>query len=386
MRPDAAAAERAQAVRETAAAWREAGEIDEPTRRAVDERYPDDRVRARPVFRVLLAGFTVLAGLAATGLLLAAGQETPVVPIVLGLIAAVAAEVQVGPLRRAESGTAGACAFLAVLLLVVGTVWTLNRDLHLGPDATIRAATALVAVLSGLVAWRWGMRAAAAVSAAAAWLFLAQLPIGRVSWLVGPLVAAPLLHRAARNAGRAPSHRAALHLAELVALVALAVAWNPWAHDAGFVERLAELPPAGPGLLRTLCLGAFLLLPAVTLVVALRGRDRWLLWTAGAMVAASAVTFRHYVHLGPLWAVLAAAGIVLVVLAMVARRVLDSGRAKERRGLTAEPLFGDERKVRLAELAVSMATLTPEAKPPEPKPTFEPGGGTFGGGGASDSF
>jgi len=120
--------------------------------------------------------------------------------------------------------------------------------------------------------------------------------------------------------------------------------------------------------------------------VALRGRDRWLLWTAGAMVAASAVTFRHYVHLGPLWAILAAAGIVLVVLAMVARRVLDSGRNKERRGLTAEPLFGDERKVRLAELAVSMATLTPEAKPPEPKPTFEPGGGSFGGGGASDSF
>jgi uncharacterized membrane protein YgcG len=117
-----------------------------------------------------------------------------------------------------------------------------------------------------------------------------------------------------------------------------------------------------------------------------RRREPWLLWTGPAMSAASAVTLRHYVHLGPLWAVLAAAGIVLVVLAMVARRVLDSGRNKERRGLTAEPLFGDERKVRLAELAVSMATLTPEAKPPEPKPSFEPGGGDFGGGGASDSF
>jgi hypothetical protein len=386
VRPDAVAAERAQAVREAAVAWREAGEIDEATRRAVDDRFPDDRVRARPVFRVLLAGFTVLAGLAATGLLLVAAEETPAVPILVGLLAAVAAAAQVGPLRRAESGTAGASAFLAVLLLVVGGVWLANRDFHLGPDATLRLATGLIALLSGLVVWRWGMRAAAAVSAAAAWLFLAQLPIGRVSWLVVPLVAAPLLHRAARSVRLAPSHRTALRLAELVALVALAVAWNPWAHDAGFVERLAELPPAGPGLLRTLCMGAFLLLPAVTLVLAVRGRDRWLLWTAGAMVAASAVTVRHYVHLGPLWAVLAAAGIALVVLAMVSRRVLDAGESKERRGLTAEPLFGDERKVRLAELAVSMATLTPEAKPPEPKPSFEPGGGSFGGGGASDSF
>ncbi len=101
MRPDAAAAERAQAVREAAAAWREAGEIDEATRRAVDERYPDDRVRARPVFRVLLAGFTVLAGLAATGLLLAAGQETPVVPIVLGLLAG---RRRRGPGRAAAPG------------------------------------------------------------------------------------------------------------------------------------------------------------------------------------------------------------------------------------------------------------------------------------------
>jgi len=386
VRPDAAAAERAQAVREAAAAWREAGEIDEATRRAVDERFPDDRVRARPVFHLLLAGFTVLAGLAATGLVLAAGRETPVVPIVLGLLAAVAAEVQFGPLRRAESGTAGACAFLAVLLLVVGTVWTLNRDLHLGPDATIRAATALVATLSGLVAWRWGMRAAAAVAAAAAFLFLAQLPIGRACWLVVPLVAAPLLHRTSRSTRLAPSHRTALRLAEVVALLALAVASNPWAHDAGFVERLAELPPAGPGILRTLCLGAFLLLPAVTLVVGLRGRDRWLIWTAGAVVAVSAVTFRHYVHLGPLWAVLTCAGAVLVVAALVTRRVLDSGQNKERRGLTAEPLFGDERKVRLAELAVSMATLTPEAKPPAGEPSFRPGGGDFGGGGASDSF
>jgi hypothetical protein len=386
MRADAAEADRRQAVRTAARAWHEAGEIDEALLRAVDERYPDDRVRARPVFRVLLAGFTVLAGLAATGLLLAAGRETPVVPIVLGLGAALLAEVQVGPLRRAESGTAGASAFLAVVLLVAGLTWAANRDLNWGPDATLRAATRLSAVLAGAVAWRWGMAVAGGLSAAAAFLLLAQLPVGRASWLLLPLVAVPLLDRGARTARLAPSHRTALRLAEVVALAALAVATNPWAHDVGVVERMGELPPAGPGALRLLCMAAFVLLPAAALVVALRRRETWLLWAAVAMTAASAVTFRHYVHLGPLWAVLAAAGIVLVVLAMVARRVLDSGRNKERRGLTAEPLFGDERRVRLAELAVSMATLTPEAKPPEPKPSFEAGGGSFGGGGASDSF
>lgn len=386
MRPDAAAAERRQAVRAAARAWRDAGEIGDDTVKAIDERYADDRSRARPVFRVLLALFTLLAGFAAAGFAMVVWRETPAVPLVLGLVAALATELQVGPLRRAESGTAGASAFLAVLLVGVGVGWFLSQEAHLRPETAIRSVTALTAVLAGLIVWRWGMAAAGGVSAVAVFLFLAQFPVGRASWLVVPLVVVPLFDAGARNARLAPSQRGALRLAEVLALAALYVACNPWAHDVGLIERLAELPPSGQPALRALCIAMAVLLPAAALVVAVRRRETWLLWTGAAMTAASAVTLRHYVHLGPLWAILAAAGIVLVVLAMVARRVLDSGRNKERRGLTAEPLFGDERKVRLAELAVSMATLTPEAKPPEPKPSFEAGGGSFGGGGASDSF
>ena len=386
MRPDAAAAERRQAVRAAAQAWRDAGEIGDYAVKAIAERYPDDRSRARPGFRVLLASFTLLAGLAAAGFGLIVWRETPAVPLLLGLVAALATELQVGPLRRAESGTAGASAFLAVLLVVVGVGWFLSQEAHLRPETAIRSVTAVTAVLAGLIVWRWGMAAAGGVSAAAVFLFFAQLPIGRASWLVVPLAVVPLLDRAAGSARLAPSHRTSLRLAEVISLAALTVAWNPWAHDAGWVERLAELPPAGSGLLRWLCLGAFVLLPAMAIVVGVRRRERWLLWVGGGMAAAAAVTVRHYVHLGPLWAILACAGAVLVVVALAARRFLGSGGGKERRGLTAEPLFGDERRVRLAELAVSMATLTPEAKPPAGEPSFKPGGGDFGGGGASDSF
>src|ERR1700730_15345856 len=65
VRGDLALADRAEAVRGAARAWRRAGAIDAAALAAVEERFPDDRVRVGTAFRVLLFLFTV--GAAAGG-------------------------------------------------------------------------------------------------------------------------------------------------------------------------------------------------------------------------------------------------------------------------------------------------------------------------------
>jgi len=103
------------------------------------------------------------------------------------------------------------------------------------------------------------------------------------------------------------------------------------------------------------------------------------------MAAASAVTLRHYVRVAPLWALLVAVGAVLGALALLLQRWLDGGPSRERRGITARPLF-ERGLVEPAEIVAALATLAPAARPLPPEGGFKPSGGTFGGGGASESF
>ena len=102
-------------------------------------------------------------------------------------------------------------------------------------------------------------------------------------------------------------------------------------------------------------------------------------------VLASLVTLRFYVHVAPLWVVLLLGGSVALGLALLLRRFLDSGPQHERHGFTAEPLFADPEGRSALEVAASVVSLTPAARPME-KPGFEGGGGSFGGGGASGKF
>jgi uncharacterized membrane protein YgcG len=127
------------------------------------------------------------------------------------------------------------------------------------------------------------------------------------------------------------------------------------------------------------------LLPVAVLAWGIRTRRVFLIDTGALFLVLSAVTLRHYVRVAPLWAVLAGAGAILLGVALALERWLSRGAGKERGGFTAEPLFSDESKARLLQTIPVAATLGPEATGP-PEKAFTPGGGSFGGGGASERF
>jgi hypothetical protein len=99
------------------------------------------------------------------------------------------------------------------------------------------------------------------------------------------------------------------------------------------------------------------------------------------MGIASLVTLRLYLHLAPLSVALSIGGLAAIVLALFLRRWLDAGAGGERGGFTAEALFEDETRQRMAEAAVGVAQMTP----PRPEPSLS-GGGRSGGAGATGSF
>jgi hypothetical protein len=108
------------------------------------------------------------------------------------------------------------------------------------------------------------------------------------------------------------------------------------------------------------------------------------------MLAASAVTLRHFVAIAPLWEILVAVGVIVLAKALLLQRWLGSGRGQERGGFTARPLF-EGRLERTAEVVAALASLTPEARPVPAVSApdaggLKPGGGEFGGGGASGEF
>ena len=108
---------------------------------------------------------------------------------------------------------------------------------------------------------------------------------------------------------------------------------------------------------------------------------------AGIVAAAlSLATIRFYVHVAPLWVVLAASGAALAGASLLLERWLKAGREGERHGFTAAPLLDEGRRERLLPVAAALA-LAPEARTlPDEQPGIAGRGGAFGGGGADGSF
>lgn len=391
MRAEAAAADRRFEVREAARAWHRAGALDEKARAAIDAAYPDDRVRLGPAFRVLVFGFTVVAVSALFGLfglfLGAAGEKGGATLLIFfGLVLVAATEVQIGPLRRAQGGTEAATAFLGVGCLLLGLIWA-NHIGGVRGEAWVDLALVLLVVLCGAAAYRWGYALFAAAGAAATFLLAARGPFGRLLWIVGALALAPALARAGEAAALTPSHRRAARAVAAVSLVFLYLAVHRGSWDGGIVEVISGADGGVPEsrALRVLTAVATGLVPVATLAWGLRTRRHWLIALGALGLAASLVTLRFYVHVAPLWAVLIAGGGFALALAAVLRRYLDSAEGRERAGLTAAPLFTDTEGRSLLELGVGVATVGPEARPVE-SPDLQPGGGRYGGGGASGKY
>ena len=127
-------------------------------------------------------------------------------------------------------------------------------------------------------------------------------------------------------------------------------------------------------------------LPCVVLFIGIVGRRRLFLILGFGFALFSLITLRMYVHVAPPWVVLTGAGILLLIVAGLLRRFLDSGVNGERAGFTAAPLTEPQEKHRGVEILASVATMTPSAPAAAENSQFHGDGGQFGGGGASGNF
>ena len=131
---------------------------------------------------------------------------------------------------------------------------------------------------------------------------------------------------------------------------------------------------------------ATVLLPLAVFAWGLRSRRTFVLDTGIVLLALSLVTLRHYVHVAPLWVVLALSGALLIVLALAVERALRRAPAGEVAGFTADPLFSDERQQQMLQVVPVVTAFTPPTVTPTQDPGFTAEGGRFGGGGAQEKF
>jgi uncharacterized membrane protein YgcG len=394
MRENTVAFERAAAVREAARRWRSASLVDEETIRRVDAEYPDPRILPSWIWRALtfllvtaiVLGIFLAAGVGGAGGLTGLGA----LALFVGGACAAATEVQENSPALARRGGAGATAFWTGALLTTGAGLLSDPLLHLRGEAATGIVLAFAAVVWGAASVRWGSAVFAIFSAASLFFFLGRQPSGRLSWAAVGLFLAGLAWRRLDEASWAPPHRASAAAVCVVSLAALYASVNTWSIEAQWFERLRNdyQWSATPKGVLIASAAATALMPLAVLAWGIRERRTVLIDAGLVLLALSAVTLRHYVHVAPLWAILGGTGVTLLGIALGVNRWLSRGEGRERSGFTAEPLFSDEARLRVLQILPVAATLSPSAPTPmkATEERFTPGGGSFGGGGASDRF
>lgn len=387
MRGDRVAAERAQAVRDAAAAWAEAGLLSPDEATTVAERFPDDRVRAAPAMAGLSFVFAAVAGIALLALVMIL-FDSPAAALLLAPPLAAAVEWLVGPGRRVRTGIEDGLSVALLVCVAVGVFWLLDDGLGLSDSSSLRVLLPVLSAVCGLTCWRWGMPLWAVPGAFLAYLFLATFGSGRWLMLGVALALAPVLSHGAKHERLAPSHRVALAIALAACLGAAYLALNVYSFDRHWIEAVAwshDGGRAGEPIARLASLAGTAFLPLAVLLRAIRSRDRLLLWCGALMLAASCVTARAYLHVAPAWLLLVLAGTACLGLAVALRRWLEVGAGGERGGFSAAALGGGGDPQRIAETVAVLVALTPATAPHRPA-GLRPAGGGFGGGGATDGF
>lgn len=414
MRVDAALADRNAAVRQAARDWQESGILSAAGLKAVEELYPDDRVRVGPVMRVLLFVFTLIAIYGADGFVTAlihsatdsewgAGYATS--SCLLGFLVLVATEAQIGPMKRRQGGSEAASSLAALTLLLWGVGFWIFGVLHFDSEGALAPFLLLVALTFLAGAWRWGYPLYGALATAALLGAVAYLPLAsgsgmqeklvlgvRVAWILLALAGIALLPRWSDSRRLPPAQREIAAASLLVLLLGLYLAVEISSFSGYWLEAAALLrfsgtpPPPPPALLRFLSMTLTALVPAGLVAWGLIARRRWVLLLGLVLAGYAAGSLRRFIHVAPLWVVLTLAGGVLLALAILVRRTLDRGPNQERSGLTAEPPLGGKDRARLIELIATTAHFTPEARDLGAEPAFQGKGGEFGGGGSTSDF
>lgn len=394
MRPESVARERAAEVREAAEGWLRAGAIGTATYEAIRTAYPDPCVTPSAVWRALTAGMVTAVVVCALGALWVAARPGSgglvLLFLVLGATAFTVTEYLEASPRSARRGAAGATAFWGNIFVLAGLGLFLVEVHRIGDDRALDAVLLAGALVWAPTCWRWGSPLFAGLSAVFLFLFISRLPLGRaLCVLAGAALAGLVAHRPDELAW-APSHRRATMVLLVVALGAVYVASNVYSLDQHVVESFLGLSPPH----RALPFGLFVVaaiatavLPLAILWWALISRRIVLLDTGVVLLALSLVTLRYYVHVAPLWVVLIASGALLIGLALAVERALRRSPGGERWGFTVDPLFSDDRRQQLLQTVPVVAAFTPAVPVvATDEPGFIPGGGAFGGGGASDKF
>ena len=392
MRPESVAWERAAEVHEAAEGWRRAGAIDETTKRAVGDAYPDPCITPSAVWRVLTACVVAVVIFCVFGAFEAAFRpDASGHQVLLFLLAAasmVATEVLEASPRFSRRGAAGTTSFLGVVCLLVGFGLFLSETVHMRLDDVLNGMLTAGFVAWAAACWRWGSPVFAALSAASLFVFLGRVANGRLLWVLVGAALAALAARRLDEPAWAPSHRRSAAVLVVAGVAAVYAAANVYSLDQYLIEDLGRFHPSRMvswRAIRLLSTLATAVLPLAVLGWGLRSRRAFLIDTGIVLAALSLVTLRHYVHLAPLWVVLTLSGAALVALALACERALRRAPGGEIAGFTAEPLFSDERRQHVLQMVPVVAAFTAAPGQAAGEKGIG-GGGRFGGGGADEKF
>lgn len=384
-----AAAERIEEVRRAAREWRKAGAINQATLAAIEAEFPQSRLELARAWKVLLF---VLVSVAILGVQLGIGfgEMGSARFFVFAVILAGATEVLRGS-RLRGTGTDAATSFWSVIHLIVWMVLLLVVDRLVPVNLEEHAVPIALAVAGGgftAACWRWGFAVYGAFAAAAAFVFLARFPYGRLGWaVVGALLCAISAGQAARPS-LIPSRRRAFDDVFAVSALALYCAANLYSRDERLVEAIGlfaeprrfTAPASGA---RPVFIVATALLPVLFLAWGVRARRRLILDTGALLAALSILTLHYYVRFGSV--AITVFGLGLIGLALWLNRLLARAPGGEIRGFTASPLLSAESGAHAPVAALVAAGVAPTSPPHDDDP-FSPGGGRYGGGGASGTF
>ena len=388
MRKDWADASRVVEVRSAARSWRGAGAIGADKLNAIEAAYPDDRPRTTAAWRVLIFTLTSVA-LNAAFLASSAVTHRGAGALFFGALLAGLTEALLRS-RFGGNGSAAAASFWAVVYVIAGTgAYALGRP---GASTQIGVTVCLVVAFLALAAacWRWGYGAYGALAAAPLFVVMARFPAGRLWWALGGALLAGAADRQLDRARLAPPYRRAFAGVFAVAAVALYVAVNRYSVEERLIEAMwgsaGSATPTVPAsaALRAFSDAATALLPLLFVAWGIRSRRTLVLDLGLVFAALSLATLRYFVHVASPWVVLLACGAALVLAALAVNRFLRRGPNGERAGFTASPLYRSGTNLATAAVVAGLAPQGSAA--PRAGGDLSPGGGRFGGGGATGSF
>jgi hypothetical protein len=378
-------AERAAEVRSAARDWKQAGAIDEATLAAIEAEYPYSRLELARAWKVLVF---VLVSVAIVGVQIGVfGFDSKGSGRFLVYAAVLAGATEL--LRRSRlssTGSDAATSFWAVVFLIVGSGVLLDAGTS---REALTATTAVAGVAWAAASWRWGFALYGAFAAFAGFLWLARLlPLYRLGWAVAGAALCALSVRLAERPRLSPSRRRAFKGVFVVSVLALYGAINLYSYDERIVEVVAGWS-VGERLwepetsVRVAFAVATGVVPILFVLWGVRARRRLVLDTGALLAALSFLTLYHYVRFGSLPII--AFGLALIGLALWLNRRLTRAPGQEIRGFTASPLLSAESEAAGPAAALVAAAAAPISMPHSER-DFSPGGGRFGGGGASGTI